>query len=166
MSNTNYNKSQKIIKYGKYTEEIEDGQVKTTVIKSISVDVFYKLYIELNNVIGYRRSGVEIIDMRLPPTPIELLVHLMMKDEDHTIVFRNKDATLERLGVELNKSTSSIYSTLNKLRKAGYIQKDEDNLLILNDELRDLIKNTENHLSKHVPLTFDYLFSFCVESKE
>ena len=104
--------------------------------------------------------------MRLPPTPIELLVHLMMKDQDHTIVFRNKDATLEKLGVELNKSTSSIYSTLNKLRKAGYIQKDEDNLLILNDELRDLIKNTENHLVNQIPLTFDYLFSFCVESKE
>lgn len=171
MSNINYTKiretiaqSCKIVRYGKYTEEyLGPGEVKTEVSKSISIESFYKLYLELNNIIGYRRKGADIVDMRLAPTPIDLLIHLMMKGDDYTIVFRNKDATLIKLGKELNKSPASIYSTLTKLRNAGYILKDEDNLLILNKELRDLILIVREQTEKGEPLKFDFLFKFCVQ---
>lgn len=174
MSNINYNKlnehintSCKIVRYGKYTEEyIGPGEVKTNVVKSISTEAFFKLYLELNNVIGYRRKGSDIVDMRLPNTPINLLIHLMMKDDDYTIVFRNKDATLIKLGKELGKSPSSIYATLSKLRNAGYVLKDEDNLLVLNTELRDLISIVRDQTEKQEPLKFDFLFKFCVQDTE
>jgi len=170
MSNINYSKlnenintSCKIVRYGKYQETyIGPGEVSTEVTKSISIESFFKLYLELNNVIGYRRMGSDIVDMRLSPAPIDLLIHLMMKDKDYTIVFRNKDATLVKLGKELGKSAASIYATLSKLRNAGYVLKDEDNLLVLNHELSDLITDTRKYTDSGEPLKFDFLFKFCV----
>ena len=148
MSNINYSKNSKVVKYGNYTEEyIGPGEIETTVLRSIDIDTFYRLYLKLNNVIGVRRQGSKIIETKLPDTPIELLIHLMKKNGDFTIVFRNKDATLVKLG---------------KLRKAGYIIKDEDNLFVLNNELRDLIKLTRKVISEGEPLKFDFLFKFCV----
>ena len=174
MSNVNYNKhnenvnrSHKVVRYGKYTEEYDDqGGLTTNIIKSVDVGVFYRLYLELNNVIGSRRQGNNIVDISLSNAPIELLVYLMCKDDDFTIVFRNKDATLIKLGEELNKTPSSIYANLSKLRKAGYIIKDEDNLFILNKELRDLITNSRLLLNNDEPLKFDFLFKFCVTNKK
>jgi len=170
MSNINYNMrnqdvslNSKIVRYGRYEESRNEfGETITKVIKSISPATFYKLYIELNNVIGSRRMGSEIISTELPDTPIELLVHIMLKDDDFTLVFRNKDATLVKLATEIGKTTSSVYGTLSKLRKAGYIVKDEDNLLTLNDDLRDLVKITKKHIADGKPLKFDFLFKFCV----
>lgn len=166
MSNINYSKNSKVVKYGNYTEEyIGPGEIETTVLRSINIDTFYRLYLKLNNVIGVRRQGSKIIETKLPDTPIELLIHLMKKDGDFTIVFRNKDATLVKLGEELGKSASSIYATLSKLRKAGYIIKDEDNLFVLNSELRDLIKLTRKVINEGEPLKFDFLFKFCVTER-
>lgn len=156
----------KIVRYGRYEEIEEDNVIKTKVIKSIPVDSFYKLYLELNNVIEYRRKENEVINIKLSNTQIELLVHLMMKDNDFTIVFRNKDATLVKLGEELGKTVSSIYATLSKLRSTGYVMKDEDNLLVLNKELTDLIKSVSISKDKGEPLKFDYLFKCCVEDKD
>jgi hypothetical protein len=170
MSNAKYNsrdellaKSSKIVRYGKYTElPDEDGYPITKVIKSIDKATFYKLYLELNNVIGLRQQGEQVIDTVLPPVPLELLVHLMLKNSDFTIVFRNKDATLVKLGEELGKTASSVYSNLSKLRKTGYIIKDEDNLLVLNKELKDLIKFVDTATRGGKALKFDFLFKFCV----
>jgi len=162
-NNENINTSCKIVRYGKYQETYNGpGDITTKVIKSISIEAFFRLYLELNNVIGYRRMGSEIVDMRLAKTPIDLLIHLMMKDRDYTIVFRNKDATLVKLGKELGKSASSIYATLSKLRHAGYVIKDEDNLLVLNQELTDLITDARKYTDTDEPLKFDFLFKFCV----
>lgn len=170
MGNINYDQRHqsitqhsKIVRYGKYEEtQNEFGEVETKVIKSISPASFYKLYIELNNVVGSRVQGGETISTELPDTPIELLVHIMLKDDDFTLVFRNKDATLVKLANEINKTPSSVYSTLSKLRKAGYIIKDEDNLLTLNQELHDLVKMTKYYLRAGKPLKFDFLFKFCI----
>lgn len=170
MSNVKYDsrdetlaRSSKIVRYGKYEEVPDmDGYPVTKVLKSIDRATFYKLYIELNNVIGLRQQGNDIIDTVLSAVPRDLLVHLMLKDKDFTLVFRNKDATLVKLGEELGKTTSSVYSNLSRLRKTGYVIKDEDNLLILNKELRDLIKFVDTTIESGNPLKFDYLFKFCV----
>ena len=69
---------------------------------------------------------------------------------------------LVKLGKELGKSAASIYGTLSKLRNAGYILKDEDNLLVLNRELSDLVTDTRKYLDAGEPLKFDFLFKFCV----
>ncbi len=163
MSNINYSKHSKTVQYGKYTKEyVGPGESKTNVIKSINKATFYKLFISLNNVIGVRQLGAEIIETRLSPAPLELLIHLLNKDEDFTIIFRNKKAVMKQLADELGKSPSSIYGTIAKLRETGYIIKDEDNLLTLNKELRDLKKGVEYCLSRRQPLTFDFIFKFCV----
>ena len=72
MGNINYDqrhqsitKHSKIVRYGKYEEtQNEFGEVETKVIKSISPASFYKLYIELNNVVGSRVQGGETISAR------------------------------------------------------------------------------------------------------
>lgn len=166
MSNVKYRKTSKTVNYGKYEEvENNEGYIVPKVIKSIDLHTFYTLYIKLNNVIGTRRMGEEEIETTLAPAPIELLVHLMMKDENFTIVFRNKDASLINLGKELNKTASSIYATLSKLRKTGYIIVDEDSMFILNHELRDLVSMVRKHIRDGKPLLFDYIFKFCIENK-
>lgn len=170
MSNIKYDKQNesiskccKIVRYGKYNyEKNDDGDIQMNVIKSIDEYTFYKIYLELNNVIGWKNQGGEVINTHISGAPIELLVHIMMKGSDYTLVFRNKDARLIELGKEIDKSTSSIYASIGKLRKAGYIVKDEDSLLVLNKELRDLVINTKKYLESGQPLPFDFLFKFCV----
>lgn len=174
MGNINYDQREqsitrhsKIVRYGKYDEFYdESGELQTKVHKSIGLSTFYRLYLELNNVIGSRLKGNETVSIELSDNPIELLIHLMMKDSNFTLVFRNKDATLIKLADELNKSPSSIYGTLGKLRKSGYIILDEDNLLTLNKELTDLVKMTRKYVADGKPLKFDFLFKFCVTNKD
>lgn len=161
--NESISKSCKIVRYGKYTyEQDEEKDWKINVIKSIDEQTFYRIYLELNNVIGWKNYGGKVTNIQLTSAPIDLLSHIMMKGVGYTLVFRNKDARLVELGKEINKSTSSVYASLGKLRKAGYIIKDEDNLLTLNKELTDLVVNTKKHIDSEVPLTFDFLFKFCV----
>lgn len=167
MSNINYSKHSKVVKYGNYTEiNTSPGEIETNVIKSIDVETFYNLYLKLNNVIGVRRVGADIVETKLSSAPTQLLLHIMMKDDTFTIVFRNKDASLIKLGEELGKSASSIYANIAKLRKTGHIVRDEDNLFVLNKELRDLVKMTREHVRTGQPLKFDFLFKFCVAEKE
>lgn len=165
--NQNISLLSKIVRYGKYEEGFDDNDMPVTnITKSIDVATFYKLYLELNNVIGSRRLGGEIISTVLSPVPLNLLVHIMMKDEYYTIVFRNKDATLIKLGEELGKTTSSVYGNLSKLRETGYIIRDEDNLLVLNKELTDLKKLVRAKTQNGEALKLDFLFKFCVTDKD
>lgn len=174
MSGINYDQrnqsvslSSKIVRYGKYREvEDENGFIKPEVVTSIDIATFYRLYLELNNVIGSKQSENKIVSTVLSPVPLDLLVHLMMKDEYYTIVFRNKDATLVKLGAEIGKTSSSVYSNLSKLRETGYVVKDEDNLLVLSKELSDLRKLVKFKTQNGEPLTFDFLFKFCVTNKD
>jgi len=155
----------KLVRYGRYNYTEEDSEIKMNVIKSIDEYSFYKIYLELNNVIGVKHHNGEIIKTYISEVPAELLIHIMLKGNDYTLVFRNKDAKLIKLGKEINKSSSSVYASLGKLRKAGYLIKDEDNLLVLNDELSGLVRNTKSILSSGNALPFDFVFKFCVTEK-
>jgi len=155
----------KIVRYGRYTYSEDDSELKMNVVKSIDEYTFYKIYLELNNIIGVKHHNGDIIKTHISDAPAELLIHLMLKGSDYTLVFRNKDAKLIKLGKEINKSSSSVYASLGKLRKAGYLIKDEDNLLVLNDELSYLVKNTKSIIKSGKALPFDFVFKFCVTDK-
>ena len=89
MSGVKYSDLSKVIRYGKYVEEFtESGDIETKVVRSIDIDMFYRMYIKLNNVIGVRRMGAEIIDTKLTGTHVDLLVHLMKKPSDFSILTR------------------------------------------------------------------------------
>jgi biotin operon repressor len=167
MGNITYKKSGKRVKYGDCEETFDiNGDTKINVTRTIDPATFYHLYIKLNNVIGVRMVSNKAVETVLAPAPIELLVHLMMKDDNFTVVFRNKDASLIKLGQELGKSPSSIYATLSRLRKTGYIITDEDNIFTLNKELQDLVNMTRQYMKSGKPLVFNYLFEFYVDDKE
>lgn len=170
MKGIDYNSSERIaknckfVKYGSYTTTVdEDDNPITKPIKTIDEFTFYKIYLELNNVIRWGMSDGEIIDMKTSEAPIELLAHIMTKDEDYTLLYRNKDSKLSDLGKELERSDNSIYASINRLRKAAYLIKNEDNFFIPNKELRDLTKQTKNAIKVNGFLSFDYLFKFCIK---
>ena len=153
MSELSYRNNKKIVRYGKYTREnTGPGEHEINVIRSINKETFYRTFISLNNVIGVRRSGAKIIETRLSPAPTELLIHILNKDDSFTMAFRNKDAIMKNLGVELGKTPSSVYANIGKLRDAGYLIKDEDNLFVLNHELRDIKKLVEQAIKNEKPL--------------
>lgn len=166
MKGVNYNKRvllskmNKSIKYGKYDED-EKGNI--TPITTIPEFMFYKIYLELNNVIGYREVNGEVVDIKISDAPIELMAHIMTKDLDYTLLYRNKDSKLSDLGKELNRSANSIYASINKLRESFYLVKNEDNLFVPNDELRYVMTKTKEAIAKDGYLSFDYLFRFCVK---
>tara|TARA_R100000951_G_scaffold116715_1_gene130047 strand:+ start:3071 stop:3571 length:501 start_codon:yes stop_codon:yes gene_type:complete len=163
MSELSYRNNKKIVRYGKYeTEYTGPGKPEIKVLHSINKETFYRTFISLNNVIGVRRSGVKIIETKLSPAPTELLIHILNKDDDFTMAFRNKDAVMKKLGEELGKTPSSVYANIGKLRDAGYLIKDEDSLFVLNNELRDIRKLVIQAIENKKPLTFDFIFKFCM----
>lgn len=163
MSELSYRNNKKIVRYGRYERKYTGpGEQSINVVKSINKETFYRTFISLNNVIGVRRSGVKIIETKLSPAPTELLIHILNKNDDFTMAFRNKDAIMKKLGTELGKTPSSVYANVGKLREAGYLIKDEDNLFVLNHELRDIKKLVEQAIKNEKPLTFDFIFKFCM----
>jgi hypothetical protein len=166
MKGINYNKKvvlskmNKSIKYGKY-EEDENGKIN--VISTVPEFMFYKIYLELNNVIGFREISGDVVDVKISEAPVELMAHIMTKDLDYTLIYRNKDSKLIELGKELNRSPNSIYASINRLRATYYLIKNEDNLFVPNDELRYVMSKTKEAIKKDGYLTFDYLFRFCIK---
>ena len=153
-------KMNKSIKYGKY-EEDENGKIK--VISTVPEFMFYKIYLELNNVIGFREISGDVVDVKISEAPVELMAHIMTKDLDYTLIYRNKDSKLIELGKELNRSPNSVYASINRLRATYYLIKNEDNLFVPNDELRYVMSKTKEAIKKDGYLTFDYLFRFCIK---
>ena len=154
------NRNSKVVRYGKYTEDIDDetNQLETNVITSINENTFYTIYLQLNNVIRYKSKGTEVIDFKISDTPIQLLTHLMCKGTDSTIIYRNKDKKNIELAKELDRTPSSILTSISKLKKAGYLNVSEDRILVLNEELTDLVNKTKLHIKLNEPLKFDFLF--------
>lgn len=154
----------KVVRYGKSVTQIDElGATTTTSITAIDEQTFYKIYLQLNNVIKWKRTPNGMIDMSLSDTPIELLSHLMMKDENFTLLYRSKDNKLTEMGEELGKTSQSVYTSISKLRKAEYIVKNEDNLFVPNDELRQLMRKVKTQIKENGHVTFDFLFKFCVK---
>lgn len=150
----------KIVRYGNYREEA-DGTIIP--IKSIDESTFYKIYLELNNVIGTKRVNGENIDIKISDAPIELMAHIMSKDLDYTLVYRNKNNKLHDLGKELDRSANSVYASMTRLRKANYLIKNEDDLFVPNDELKYVMKKTKESINKNGHLAFDFLFKFFIK---
>lgn len=153
-------KMNKSIKYGKYEE---DDAGKVNIMSTIPEFMFYKIYLELNNVIGFREVNGEVVDIKISEAPLELMAHLMTKDLDYTLIYRNKDSKLIELGKELDRSPNSIYASMNRLRDTYYLIKNEDSLFVPNDELRYVMIKTKEAIKNNGYLTFDYLFRFCVK---
>lgn len=153
-------KMNKSIKYGKFEE---DDKGNTNIISTIPEFMFYKIYLELNNVIAFREISGEMIDVRISEAPVELMAHIMTKDLNYTLIYRNKDSKLIDLGKDLDRSSNSIYASINRLRASYYLIKNEDNLFVPNDELRYVMIKTKEAIKKNGYLTFDYLFRFCVK---
>ena len=159
------NRNSKVVRYGKskpVTNE-ETGDISIVPIKTIDEFSFYKIYLSLNNVVGTKVTPSGNVDIALSDTPIELLAHLMTKDENFTLLYRNKDKKQVELGIELERTAQSVYTSISKLRKAEYIVKNEDNLFVPCQELRDLMKNVKGLIKKNGFVTFDFLFKFCVK---
>lgn len=159
--NEKVDRNSKIVRYGK--SKLNDESTELKPITSIDEFTFYKIYLELNNVIKWKKTQTDMIDMRLSETPIELLAHLMTKDENFTLLYRNKDKKQVELGLELDRTAQSIYTSITKLRKAEYIVKNEDNLFVPCQELRDLMKKVKQQIRDKGFVTFDFLFKFCVK---
>lgn len=155
----------KIAKYGTYNvlDKVDDLIIETSPIKTIDESMFYKLYLELNNVLRYKKVDGEVIDMLITDAPLELLVYLMSKDDSYTLVFRNKDAKLMDVANDLNRSINSVYNSVSKLKKAGYLVITEDGLITPNKECSDLMKEVKSTIKNKGHFVFDYLFKFCVK---
>lgn len=153
-------KDSKVVRYGKYIHKEEDGEIK--IVKTIDELTFYKIYLKLNNVIQWKSVNGKLIDMKISDAPIELMSHIMAKSLDFTLLYRNKDGTLTELSEEIGKSVNSIYASMNRLRKAGYLVKDEDDFFVPNDELRYVMKKAKKSIEDKGYLAFDFLFKFCV----
>lgn len=87
----------------------------------------------------------------------------MTKDENFTLLYRNKDSKQTELAKELDRTAQSIYTSISKLRKAEYLVKNEDNLFIPCEELRILMRKVKQQISENGFVTFDFLFKFCVK---
>lgn len=159
-------KNNKIVEYGKYkiVDMFDNFAEHTECIKSISEFVFYKTYLILNNVVGiYNVVDNKNTLTELGLAPIDVMALIMCKPMDYTILYRNKDSKLENLGLELDKTTGSIYASISKLRKCKYLITNEDDLYVPNEELNSLRLLVKNQIIEKGHLTFDYIFKFTVK---
>lgn len=154
----------KIVRFGIYEAEIEaDSLIYTTApVSTIDENMFYKIYLQLNNVVRFKRSGVKIIDMKLTDAPMELMAHIMCKGPEYTLVYRNKDSKLQDIADELGRTVTSVYTSMGKLRTAGYLINTEDGLCAPNNECLDLVKKTQASIKDKGHLAYNYMFKFCV----
>ena len=154
----NLSKINKTARYGKYDND--------NVYSTISEEMFYRPYLELNNIIRYRKVGKEVLDFKLSAAPIELMSYLLARPEEETLIYRGKNDKLQEIAKALNRSKDSVYTNMSKLMKAGYLIRTEDSVYDFNQELRDLRKLVKSHIRREIPLKFDFLFKFCVYERQ
>lgn len=160
-----FSRNCKTVRYGKYKpkETVDHFATETIPITSIEETTFYRIYLELNNVIRWRKFNEQDIDMKISDVPIELMAHLMAKPMSYVLLFRAKDSKLSDIAKELGKPATSIYTSITKLRKAGYLVINEDSFLVPNDEMNALRAKVKESIAKNEHMTYDYIFKFCVK---
>ncbi len=159
-------KNNKIIQFGEYkiTDMFDNFAENTECVKSIDEFAFYKTYLLLNNVIGiYNIEDNKNTLIELSQAPIDVMATIMTKPLDYSILYRNKDSRLENLGIELNRTTGSIYASINKLRKCKYLIMNEDDFYVPNEELNSLRKQIKSQILEKGHIAYDYIFKFTVK---
>lgn len=155
----------KIARFGKYKpkEIIDNMVIDTEPLTSIDEFTFYKVYLELNNIIRWKKVDNRIVDMKISAVPLELMAYMMTLDLDFTLIYRNKDSKLIDIANKLNKTHTSIYNSMTKLRKSEYLVTTEDGFCTPNQECKDLMIKTKKAIKDKGHLAFDFLFKFCVK---
>ena len=154
------------VEFGSYSydQEATHGAViyKTIPKKTITELEFYTKFLELKNVVKIRRvDGIEI-DITLSKSCIELMAHIMVKDLDFNVNWKNDSQQLKDLGAELNRTPASIYKSYVLLKKKRYFITTEDKLVMPNDEINKMRKRIKSHIEKNGHATCDINFEFCI----
>lgn len=143
----------------------EDVYVPSLVFDYIDEITFYQtfLYIKssLSKTVYTQKDGV---DRTLTPVNIEYMSTIMAKDMDYTMPCNSKNHVQKDLAAELGRSPKSVYSAVNRLKRAGYLVVTEDDLIVPNAELQTLRKVTKNHLEKLGSFPVSYMLNFIVSN--
>lgn len=157
-------KNNKLYQWGKYKEEsIRDNLItKTSSITTISEDMFYRIYLELQSTLKYNNQLGEPVDISITDAPIQLMSHILCKETSFAINFKEDNKIVNMLAKELDRTTGSIYKSYTILKSKNYLVKTEDNIIRPNNELTQLQHLIKRKLSESNHIGFDIVFKLSV----
>jgi len=166
MRKTRVNFNTITIQFGTYAYDEADTHdaviYKTKKVDSIPEFEFYKKFLQIKNIIRKIKVDGKVIDIRLTESCIELMAHIMTKDLDFNVNWKNNSQQLKDLGAELDRTPSSIYKSYIQLKKKMYFITTEDKLVIPNEEINKLRKRIKSSIKNNGHSAFDINFEFCI----
>ncbi len=154
------------IEFGSYTYNDADTHdnviLKTKPVKTINEYEFYYKYLQLKSVVRIIKVDGKEIDISLTKMHLQLMAHIMTKEMDFNVNWKNNCQQIKDLAKELNRTTSSIYKSYVALKKKRYFITTEDKLILPNAEVNKIRNRIKSHIIKNGHATCDINFEFCV----
>lgn len=157
--------SHDIIKYGNYGVESMTNHLsyKTKHIKSIDEFTFYRIYLELDNVVGVRIIDNEVVNVNLTPVEIELLAYILSQPLDYELTYKENKKMIKEVADILGRTAGSVIKSFGCLKEKQYLVKTNDGTFIPFAKLNDLRIKTKMSIEKNEHFCHDYLFRFCIK---
>lgn len=165
MLNELINKNNIVIRYGKYEADLTHGNTMITskAVKTVNEETYYRIYLQVKSLIGVQMVGSEKKDISLTPLQIDFMAYVMTKDMGFNIHWKNDKELFKQLGVEMDRTYTSLYKSYTELKAKGYFVTTEDKLVIPNPELNEIRRKAKADIAKHGHFSQDITFKMCVK---
>lgn len=155
-----------VIQIGQYDfskDDLKDNRIlSTTPISMISEIDCYKYYLRLKNALQVVMIDGESFPIVLSPSALDLMAHIMCKDMDFNITYKNDNEQSKQIGEEIDKKFNAVNKIYAELKDKRYIIRTDDGLLMPNGELNSLRRLIKNGIANKGHASFDIIFKFCV----
>lgn len=148
--------------FGRAQELNYDSVSNTSLSKkrsSVSEQTFYYIFCTINNITE---------DDSIADTQLLVLSALMARPLDFTLPKDSKDGKLSQIAKELStpekqRSSSSIYQSVKRLRDKGYLVETENKLIVPAAKFQYVRRVVKKQIEENGYATFDYLFKCFIE---
>lgn len=144
----------------------ENNYATFTIQETLSEKEFYKMWLYLRNALARTAYIDDKIDTSITPVNVDYMAEIMAKPLSFTMPSKSKNNVQTKLAEQLGKNAQSAYSAIHRLRKAGYLIKTEDNLIVPNPNLEKLRKITKKHLQTLGTFPISYLMNIIVSPEK
>lgn len=143
-------------------EDKDDQIIDVMVGDTIDEITFYKCFLHLKSSLAKTVYDPGDGLGKLTDVTIEYMAKIMSMPLEYTMPTNAKNMVQTNLAKSLGRTSKSAYSAINRLKKAGYLEVTEDNIIMPVNELQRLRKVTKAHLDKYGAFPISYMLNFIV----
>ena len=141
-------------------KDLDDQVIEVKVSDTVDEATFYKCFLHLKSSLA--KTVYDDGLGKLTDVTIEYMAKIMSMPLNFSMPSNAKNMVQTNLAKSIGRTSKSAYSAINRLKKAGYLEVTEDNLIMPTGELQKLRMITKAHLEQHGAFPISYMLNFIV----